>query len=206
MKWINRLYIFFLGIILSITTGFGLAAFYPQPILPAYPTSLYSNTVPTSCNATPEAQASAECQSAFAKQRQTEAQDELRRQQYEETMTTYRNESAGYNRTAIFLGIVIGAIFAVLGIGLIKISKLVANGLLLAGILTALLTRLLINLASLGTTTSGTSGADSLAYIEFSVLFVLSVVVIIIGLFSLKEHSGQPANTGSQIPPIPQTV
>lgn len=193
MKWINRLYIFFLGIILSITTGFGIAAFYPQPVQPTYPLSTYSDIVPTSCNATPQGQASPQCQSAFAKQKQVQEQAALKSQQYEEALAIYRNKNAGYNRTAIFLGIVIGAIFAVLGIGLIKVSKLVANGLLLAGILTAILTRLLINLASLGASTSGTSGADTLSYIEFSVLLILSAVVIVVGLFSLKEHTGQPS-------------
>ena len=46
MKWINRLYIFFLGAILAITTGFGLAAFYPQPVAPQYPDTAYSQPVP----------------------------------------------------------------------------------------------------------------------------------------------------------------
>lgn len=188
MKWINRLYIFFLGIVLSITTGFGIAALYPQPIQPVYPSPAYNNIVPASCNATPQAQSSPDCQGILAKQQQMQAQDDLKRQQYDATLKTYMDKNAGYNRTAIFLGIVIGAVFAVLGIGLIKVSKLVANGLLLAGILTVILTRLLISLASLGTSTSGTSGADTLSYIEFSVLFLLSIVIIVVGLFSLKEH------------------
>lgn len=188
MKWINRLYIFFLGIILSITTGFGVAAFYPQPVQPAYPSVPYNNMVPQSCNATPQAQLTKECQDAFDKQRQEQSQDSLRQQQYSSELRVFANKNAGYNRTAIFFGIVIGAIFAIVGLGIIKISKLVANGLLLAGILTAVLTRLLIGLASLGASTSGTSGPDSLSYIEFAVLLLLSVVIIVVGLFSLKEQ------------------
>ncbi|GEM_PF-2557218 len=201
MKWINRLYIFFLGIILSITTGFGIAAFYPEPIQPTYPPSEYNNRVPQSCYATPQTQSSPDCQAAFDKQKQMQAQDDLKRQQYENDLKVYDNKNAGYNRTAIFFGIVIGSIFAILGLGLIKQSKLIANGLLLAGLLTAILTRFLIILASLGASTQGTASADSLSFVEFGVLLVLSVVVIVVGLYSLKEHTIHPTNSPNPTSP-----
>lgn len=187
MKWISRLYIIFLGIILSITTGFGVAAFYPQPIAPAYPATPHLNTIPKSCYETPQSQASADCQALLQKQNQQEQKDEGKRQQYENEIRIYNEKNASYTRTAVFFGIVIGALFAIFGIGLIKKSKLIATGLLLGGVLTALLTRLLIGLASLGASVGTSTGADPLAYAEFGVLLVLSVAVVVVGLYSLRD-------------------
>lgn len=191
MKWIGRLYILFVGIIFCITTGFGIAAFYPQPIRPTYPVSQPFYSVPANCNATAQAQSSPDCQTAFQKQEQIRQQDETTRAKYDEDTKVFNNKNAGYTRTAVFFGIAVGAIFAVIGLALIKSSKLVAVGLLLSGVLTAILTRLLIGLASLGSSVSGTQGADTIAYIEFGVLFVLSVAVTFVGLYTLKESSPQ---------------
>ncbi|MDO8573730.1 MAG: hypothetical protein Q7R77_03195 [Candidatus Daviesbacteria bacterium] len=188
MVWIHRLYVLFLGIILSITTGFGIAAFYPQPVRPADPFSLSSTAIPKSCYSTPEAQAAANCQVLFQKEQDTQQEDSVSRQKYDEEMKAFQNKNAGYTRTAIFFGIAIGAIFAISGIGLIRLSKLVAAGLLLAGVLTAVLTRLLIGLASLGASAAGNAGADTVSYMEFGILAVLSAVVIAVGLYSLKDR------------------
>lgn len=187
MKWISRLYILFLGIILSITTGFGVAAFYPQPTMPTYPETPYLNTIPKSCYETPQSQASADCQALFQKQTLDQQKDEGKRQQYEKEMRTYNEKNSSYTRTAIFFGIVVGALFAIIGIGLIKKSKLIATGLLLGGVLTALLTRLLIGLASLGARVGTSVGADPLAYAEFGILLVLSIAVVVVGLYSLHD-------------------
>lgn len=181
MKWINRLYIIFLGIILSITTGFGVAAFYPQPLSPYSYSSPSRDAVSESCYKTPEDRETAECKKAFDQQEKQAKKDEI-------AYKAYANENAGYTRTAIFFGIVIGSLFAILGIGIIKYSKLVANGLLFGAVLTALLTRLLINLASFGSPTIGTDKADALAYIEFGVLLMLSVAIIVVGLSRLEDE------------------
>ncbi len=188
MKWIGILYVLFLGIILAITTGFGVAGFYPQPAAPAYPLSVFSNTIPDSCYSTPDSQSSLDCQRLIQKQQAEREQEIIKRDQYEKDVQIYKDKDAGYTRTAIFFGISIGALYAITGLVLIKKSKKVAIGLLLAGILTAILTRILIMLASLGSSVTGTSGADSIAYIEFGILLVLSLAVIAVGLYSLKDH------------------
>lgn len=187
MKWINRLYIFFLGIILTITTGFGVAAFYPQPTMPKYLSSPIVKTIPSSCNETPQGQASPECQAIIKKQEETLLNEEMKQQEYEAKSQEYQNTNAGYTRTAIFLGIAVGALFAILGIVFIKNSKLISTGLLLASVLTAVFTRLLINLASLGSSVSGTARADNLSYVEFGALLLLSVAVIVVGKIRLDE-------------------
>jgi hypothetical protein len=194
MKWIGRFYVLFLGIILCVTTGFGIAAFYPQPVMPGYSSkNISSYSVPAVCNSTVQAQASPECQGAFRKQEQSSLENQAAQKKYEEEMRIYSNRSAGYTRTAIFFGIAGGAIFAVLGLGLIKKSQLAARGLLLASVLTAILTRFLIGLASLGASVSGTQGADSIAFIEFGVLTILSVAIIFVGTSTLRESNHQPS-------------
>lgn len=186
MKWIVRLYIFFVGIILTTTVGFGIAAFYPQPVRPAYPLDYARITVPQSCSLTPENQNTPECQKIIAQQ-EKEQQDNIQMQnEYNTKMEAFNNVNAGYTRTAIFLGISIGALFAIVGIGLIKFSKLVANGVILAGVLTAILTRFLIMLASLGSSVTGTTGADSMGYIQVGILTLLSIAVIFVGFTTLR--------------------
>lgn len=187
MKWINRLYILFLGILLSVTTGFGVAAFYPQPISPDYPVTPYTRIVPESCYQTPQSQASVECQAAIQKQQDVQLQEEDKRKEYEENQKVYNNKNASYTRTAIFFGIVIGAFFALVGLLILHKSRLIANGLLLAGILTAILTRVLIGLASLGASVTGTSTADPTAIVEFGVLLFLSLLVLVVGFFRLND-------------------
>lgn len=180
MKWVNRLYIIFLGIILSITTGFGVAAFYPQPVNPYSYTSPARNMVPESCYETPESRQSQECQEEFELQEEQIQKDE-------KAFREYSNENAGYTRTAVFFGIVIGSLFAIIGILFLKKSKLVANGLLFGAVLTAVLTRLLINIASLGANTTGTNTPDSLAFVEFTILFILSIAIVAVGLTRLSD-------------------
>ncbi len=196
MKWIYRLYILFVGIILTTTVGFGIAAFYPQPSAPPYPSSPYTKPLPVSCSATPESQSSPECQKYFAEQEQNLVNERQSQADYQEQIKTYSNRNASYTRTTIFLGIAIGALFAIVGLSLIRFSHPIANGVMLAGVLTAILTRLIISLASLGSSVTSTSGADTMSYVEFAVLIVLSVAVIVLGFTTLaKIDKPAPVNT-----------
>jgi hypothetical protein len=190
MKWVNRLYIFFVGIILTVTTGFGIAAFYPEPVRPQYP---YSDKpvmpIPQSCYATPEANQTPECQIYYQEQAELNRNEEAKRQAYETELRAFENKNAGYTRTAIFFGITIGSLYAVLAIAMIKRSKLAATGLMLAGVLTAIFARLLISLASLGASVSGTESANMIGYMQFFILLILSIVVVAVGLFNLKDDT-----------------
>lgn len=187
MSWIIRLYIFFVGIILTTTTGFGIAAFYPQPIRPSYPVTYPNVIIPKSCYSTPEEAATPECQKIYSQLEESQQVNIKTQQDYEKQTREFDNKNAGYTRTAIFLGISVGALFAILGIGIIKFSPLVANGVILAGVLTAVLTRFLIMLASLGSQVSGTTGADMLSYVEFGILLLLSFAILFVGFTTLQE-------------------
>ncbi len=193
MKWINVLYTIFVGIILSITTGFGIAAFYPQPVPPKYPIEKTPYpVVPQSCYATPESRNTPECKGYFNQDADSQKEQAARARKYEEDTKAFEVKNAGYTRTAVFFGIAIGALFAVLGLLVIKKSRLVSTGLLLAGVLTAILTRLLIGLASLGSSVSSTESANTLGYIEFVVLLILSAAVIFVGLKVLSTDNISP--------------
>lgn len=184
MKWINRLYIIFVGILLAMTTGFGLAAFYPEPIAPQYPISKIQ-PVPESCYKTPESQKSEECQRLIS---QDSEQRQVEQQEFDVKNRAYMNKNTGYTRTAVFLGVIIGALFAIAGFMIIKASPLVANGFLWGALLTAVLTRVLISLASLGATTSGTDSANNLSYIEFFLLVIATVGVTVVGFKTLTSQ------------------
>lgn len=194
MKWITRLYIIFLGIIFTITTGFGIAAFYPEPIRPTYPIAKPSSVqpIPQECYISPLPRENEEKCKELQDQQVKDQEEQVKvQQQYEKDLKAYDAVSRGYTRTAIFFGIAIGALYAIVGIGLIKKNKLVSAGLLLAGLLTALFTRLLISLASLGASVAGTTTPDNLAYIEFGILLILSIAVVVVGLLNLKDEENK---------------
>lgn len=176
---------------LAITTGFGVAAFYPEPNKPTYPNPQIAPVIPRSCYETTQSNQSPDCQKMFNEEKQNLQEDQDRRRQYDQELETYKNISAGYTRTTIFFGIAIGALFVVLGLIIIKKSKLVATGLLLAGILTAVLTRFLVSFASLGATVTGTIRGGVIAYAEFTILAVLSAAVIYLGMRSFTEGNSR---------------
>lgn len=184
MKWINRLYIIFVGILLAMTTGFGVAAFYPQPVSPQYPVSRI-RPVPESCYKTPESQQSPECQKLIEGDSQERQQEQI---EFDQKQQEYSNKNAGYTRTAIFLGVLVGALYAIFGLYIIRTSPLVANGFLFGAVLTAILTRLLISLASLGSNVTGTTGANTLSYVEFFLLVVATIGVTMVGKKTLTEE------------------
>ena len=188
MKWISRLYIVFVGIILSITTGYGLAAFYPDPKAFVNLEAKPYPVIPRSCTETPAQQSSPPCQKYFEDERKYQEEQNAKQEELQKKQEEQRNRSAAYTRTAVFFGITAGAFYAILGLLLLRSSKLVSNGLMLAGVLTAVLTRFLVSLASLGAGVTGSVGADSMAYVQFGVLLLLSVAVIFAGKTVLRDE------------------
>lgn len=181
MRWLSVLYVIFVGIILTLTTGFGIAAFYPAPLSPVYPTALQKLNMPESCLRTPEQAQTPECL-------KIQAQQEQDNQKFQEEQRVYQNKYASYTRTTIFFGMTVGAIFTILSLTQIKKSKLIAHGLMLAGVLTMLLNRLTVSLASLGSEIKGTEAINTVGIMEFGVLALLSLLVIFVGLKTFTEE------------------
>lgn len=174
----------FVGILLVMTTGFGVAAFYPEPQSPRYPVTK-TPPLPESCYATPEAQKSQQCQEILTGNQE---QDRKQQDEYQQKLDEYQNKNAGYTRTAVFLGILIGALYAMFGLFVIKVSPLVANGFMLGAVLTAILTRLLISLASFGSGTTGTEGVNTMSFIQFFLLVLVTVGVTVAGFRALPDE------------------
>jgi hypothetical protein len=172
MKWISRLYIIFVGILLAMTTGFGVAALYPEPIRPQYPVSRIT-PVPESCYKTPEAQTSKECAELISKDTEARTNEQI---EYEKKNTEFELKNIGYTRTAVFLGIILGSIYAVCGLLLLQKAPLITNGFMFGAVLTAILTRLLISLASLGSEVGSSQEVGNLSYIEFVLLIIATRV------------------------------
>ena len=167
-----------------MTTGFGVAAFYPEPRYPTYPVSKVA-PIPEYCYSTPEAQKSVKCQEWTEEDKRVREKEQ---REYDEKMATFENVNAGYTRTAVFLGVAVGAIFAIAGISMIKKSRLLTNGLMLGAVLTAVLTRLLIKLASFGSNVEGTEGVNTLSLFEFGFLVFATLAVIFVGSKNLRDE------------------
>jgi hypothetical protein len=188
------LYTVFVAIMLAVTTGYGVAAFYPQPIRPQYPVTKTRQIIPQSCYQTPQTSQAPDCQKYFEDDKSMAAKDQEDQKKYQDELQKYDNVNAGYSRTTVFFGVTFGAFFAILGLLFIKKSRMVANGLILAGVLTAIATRLLVSLASWGTSVTGTTGASTLAFVEFGILGILSIAVLVVGLYTLKDFSANNSN------------
>lgn len=167
-----------------MTTGFGVAAFYPEPQAPQYPVSK-ARPLPESCSKTPEAQQSTEC---VKLQDETSVQAQKEQEEFDVKNREYLNKNAGYTRTAVFLGVLIAALYAIGGMVMIKTSRLVSNGFMLGAVLTAVLTRVLISLASLGSGVTGTNEPNTIAYVEFVFLVLATVGVTVVGFKTLTEE------------------
>lgn len=104
------IYVLFLGLILTVAVGVGIAAFYPEPEAPTYP-----NTT---------GQSSAEQQAA--------------QQEYDKQLQQHHEASAEYNRNVSLIVLGFALVFLVLGLTLQAKADVLADGLLLGGLLTLL--------------------------------------------------------------------
>lgn len=180
MVWINRLFIFIVGIILTLTTGFGIAAFYPEPMFPQYPIKLSRPLVPESCYTKSESEISDSCKKILEEENKESEKFQMQQQEY-------NDKASVHTRTTIFLGVVVGALFATIGIFIIKTSPLLSHGFLLAGLLTMIFAKLVVMVASLGSSIKDVNQARNMGYMEFGILVAVSILVVTLGWFKLKE-------------------
>lgn len=116
---IKYVYIVFLGLILATFVGVGIAAFYKTPIYPDTPISLkYSRPFIEPSNSTPSAE--------YIKQQET----------FDAQSKKFQDELALYNRNVSMISLGFSILMLVLSLVFSKKITVIADGLLLGGVLT----------------------------------------------------------------------
>ncbi len=119
-------YSFFLGLLLAVFVGLGVATFYPEPKAPEYPTTSHSASLTYDPATNPE----------DAKQ-ETLIQSQAEKE-YQATFDVYSKKLARYNRNVAMMVLGAAVILSVLGLVLESRIHLLADGLLLGGTFTLL--------------------------------------------------------------------
>lgn len=108
-------YSFFLGLLLVVFVGMGVASFYQSPKAPEYPISIETK----------------------AGQEETEDQ-RIAREKYDADYKVYNAKSEDYNRNVAMIVLGAAVILVVLGLTLHSKTDVIADGLLLGGVFTLL--------------------------------------------------------------------
>lgn len=117
---LKLIYVFLIGIFLAIFVGVGIAAFYPEPKYPEAPAIVKYGYTDT----TKEEKMSAESKSQIDK--------------FDQEEKDYRAQSRIYNRNVSILALISSIIIVITSLTLFKKIFLIADGLLLGGVLTLL--------------------------------------------------------------------
>jgi hypothetical protein len=115
------IYTLFLGILLALFVGLGVAAFYEQPKAPEYPSTLrYAEPLGKDQQATISAQ---------------QRQDQIK---YDKDFKDYQQKIEIYNRNVSIICLVAAILFLSVSLLFLKDLLLISDGLLLGGIFTIL--------------------------------------------------------------------
>lgn len=116
---IKYVYIVFLGLILATFVGVGIAAFYKGPVYPDTPFSLkYARPYSEPVTATPSAQYIKEQEAFDAKSKE------------------FQKQTEDYNRNVSMIALAFSVLMLVLSLVFFKEISIIADGLLLGGVLT----------------------------------------------------------------------
>ena len=117
---IKLLYTLLIGIFVAVFVGVGIAAFYPTPKYPEAPTSMkYGYTEPQK-----DGKISEEYKSEMEK--------------YDQEQKDFQIKSQTYNRNVSIVALVFSIVIVIISLTLFKKIYLIADGLLLGGVLTLL--------------------------------------------------------------------
>lgn len=112
------LYSVFIGVLFATLVGVGIAAFYPQPVYPDYPVKLSYPEDP-------------KVQTATERSEQIKLQEKYDRESKE-----YQTKNQIYSRNVSIVALVFAIAALVVSLTLLKTLMLIADGLLLGGLLT----------------------------------------------------------------------
>lgn len=112
-------YSFFLGLLLAVFIGMGIASFYPEPKAPEYSPAIVEDAKPDRTDEQIVAEAEAQ-------------------KSYEQSYQTYNQRSNDYSRNVAMIALAAAVIFMVLGLALESRASVIADGVLLGGVFTLL--------------------------------------------------------------------
>ena len=116
---IKYVYIVFLGLILATFVGVGIAAFYKGPVYPETPVSLkYARPYPEATTATPSAE--------YIKEQEV----------FDQKSKDYQEKLSKYSQNVSVISLVFAVLMMVISLTLFKKILVIADGLLLGGVLT----------------------------------------------------------------------
>jgi len=141
------IYTLFIGVIFAILVGVGVAAFYPEPKMPEYPSAL---KVPR-----PEERLA---EPVFLELRSLQ-------ENYDKDLIAYQQKEALYNRNVSLISIALSVATLVVSLTFFQKILLIADGLLLGGVLT-----LFYSLAR-----GFGSGNDMFRFIVVAIGFVIAI-------------------------------
>lgn len=113
------IYTIFIGVLFAAFVGFGIAAFYESPNMPEYPSSL-KVPLPESCN-----------ENIFQELRE-------KQESYDSLFKKYQVKQELYNRNVSIIAVAASILTVIISLTLFKKILLIADGLLVGGILTLL--------------------------------------------------------------------
>lgn len=120
---LKYIYTLFIGILLALFVGVGIAAFYKTPKFPEYPMSLkYTQPIPPAPNS-PQASADAE------KMRQDQIS-------FDREQKVYQDASEKYQRNVSIIALIAAIIFLVISLTAIRKLLVITDGVLLGGVFT----------------------------------------------------------------------
>ncbi len=121
-RTIEIIYTFFLGIIIAVFVGLGIAAFYPEPKYPEMPATLKVYSIPV--NAPEETKVS---------------KDLLKKQEeYDKKVQAYQNNLSIYNRNVSIIALIASVVTLALSLIFLQRLLIIADGVLLGGVITLL--------------------------------------------------------------------
>lgn len=121
-KALEIIYTFFVGILVAVFVGVGIAAFYPEPKEPEYPAMLKVYNAPIESG----------------KASTTSAELLVEQKKYDNEMKAFQNEFSIYNRNVSIIALISAIILLTISITFFKNLLVIADGLLLGGVITLL--------------------------------------------------------------------
>jgi hypothetical protein len=118
--FLKFIYTLFIGVLFATLVGVGIAAFYPQPKYPEFPTQLSYPKAPT-------------------EQTEEDRQVQLKQQEaFDKRSKEYQQQNQIYSRNVSIIAIIFAIAALVVSLTFLKTLQMIADGLLLGGLLTLL--------------------------------------------------------------------